>query len=58
MMDKVLGVKNISRGEVKKGLFNALAITWYLDTWYEKIIFVYGGVATFVTIIWLLTKIF
>jgi len=58
MMDRVLKVKPIQRDSQGVGILNALKMTWYLDSWISKLIFIYGGIALLGTIFFLLGFVF
>jgi len=58
LMDRVFKVKKLARKETAGGILNALKMTWYLDGWIEKMIFVIGGFATLYLLIRLVGWIF
>ena len=57
-MDRVMKIKPIQRSEAKTSILEALKMTWYLDGWISKIVFVIGGFATLYLLVRLIGWIF
>ena len=58
MLQRVLKPKKIQRKTDEVGVFESLKLTWYLDSWISKLIFIYGGLSAVATVFYLISLIF